>query len=1047
MLAHVPSFGRNPRGSPDFLAYPVPKACMHVLGTRVPRRLGVARSASSPKAALALGCSLTPGLRISFGRVTCMARAASVPGLWALGFLLLACVCGWVRVAIGRGFCLPLPVVAGVLGGCVWVRFVVFFLFCRLFVVFVVGLWCRPAFGSCVVSCAFPVPPTVSGSGVRCGRACWAQISAVPRPSWLGCQGVFFALFCLFFFPVAWSLCSGPCGLSPGLLSFGLGCWLFFFFVCLFRCPFSRWAAVPGLVLPVLAGWSPCACLGVLSLVPSGWGVWPPSVSLAGGLLAVGCFRAPPDPPPFFFGGGGGLAVPPFAFPWLALALWLVCGVVGPSPLLAEVPVCYSPPLLTGFRCRWWWAVPATPGWGPLAAVVCGVWCVAVVCWWGCGWCVVWLVPRHSWRRFLCATPRHSWLGFAAGGGGRLPPLLAGVRWRRCCVVCAVWRWCVGGVVAGVWCGWSVATPGGGSCVLLPATPGWVSLPVVVGGPRHSWLGSACGGGVWCVVCGGGVLVGLWLVCGVVGPSPLLAEVPVCYSPPILAGFRCRWWWAVPATPGWGPLAAVVCGVWCVAVACWWGCGWCVVWLVPRHSWRRFLCAALRHSWLGFAAGGGGRSLPLLAGVRWRRWCVLCGVLVCGGGVVLGLWLVCGVVGPSPLLAEVPVCYSPPLLAGFRCRWWWAVPATPGWGPLAAVVCGVWCVVCGGGVVFGLWLVCDVVGPSPLLAEVPVCYSPLLLAGFRCRCWWAVPATPGWGPLAAVVCGVWCVVCGVLVGSLATPGGGSCVLLPATPGWVSLPLVVGGPRHSWLGPAGGGGVWCVVCGGGVLVGLWLGAHLSIRTAAGVRVRALLGRVGRAGLPGAFWCASPFPLAALSCCFAWPPPVWGCPSLFRCCCRSPLGVFLGLPLPGSPCARASFVSPAWPLAALWWLLPRPPPLLCVAVFVAFAWFLGCFFFLFLLLLLPLCAPVVSGFLWFPAPGALGLGACVVCFVGLLLLGSPCACPSFVLSAWLLAAPWWLLPPPPPPFWSRGFRRSCLVPWFFFFFGETGLDVGDGRTYNP
>ena len=74
----------------------------------------------------------------------------------------------------------------------------------------------------------------------------------------------------------------------------------------------------------------------------------------------------------------------------------------------------------------------------------------------------------------------------------------------------------------------------------------------------------------------------------------------------------------------------------------------------------------------------------------------------------------------------------------------------------------------------------------------------------------------------------------------------------------------------------------------------------------------------------------------------------------------------------------------------------------------------------LLLLPLCAPVVSGFLWFPAPGALGLGACVVCFVGLPLLGSPCACPSFVLSAWLLAAPAWLLPPPP--FVSRGFR-SC------------------------
>ena len=96
--------GRNLRGSPHFLAYPVPKACMHVLGTGVPRRLGVARSASSPKAAQALGCSLTPGLRISFGRVTCMARAASVPGPWTLGFLLLCGVCAWVLVVLEFGF-------------------------------------------------------------------------------------------------------------------------------------------------------------------------------------------------------------------------------------------------------------------------------------------------------------------------------------------------------------------------------------------------------------------------------------------------------------------------------------------------------------------------------------------------------------------------------------------------------------------------------------------------------------------------------------------------------------------------------------------------------------------------------------------------------------------------------------------------------------------------------------------------------------------------------------------------------------------------------
>ena len=345
--------------------------------------------------------------------------------------LCLGPVRGWVWVLLTP------PVLVGVLGGRVWARFVVLSLLCRLSVVFVVGVRFRPAFGSCVVAWAPRLPPAVSGSGVRCGRVCWARVLAVPSPSWLGCGVCFLRFF--FFFWVSLSLPCGPCPpipfLSAGLLA------LFFFssFLCYsppllagFRCRW--WWAVP-----VTPGWGPLAAV----------------------VCAVWCVVC-----------GGGVLV----------GLWLVCGVVGPSPLLAEVPVCFAPPLLAGFRCRWWWAVPATPGWGPLAAVVCGV-----------------------------------------------------------------WRWCVGGVVAGVWCGWSLATPGGGSCVLLPATPGWVSLPVVVGGPRHSWLGSAGGGGVWCLVC----------------------------------------------------------GVWCVAVVCWWGCGWCVVWLVPRHSWRRFLCATPRLSWLGFAAGGG----------------------------------------------------------------------------------------------------------------------------------------------------------------------------------------------------------------------------------------------------------------------------------------------------------------------------------------------------------------------------------------------------------------------------------------------------------
>ena len=727
--------------------------------------------------------------------------------------------------------------------------------------------------------------------------------------------------------------------------------------------------------------------------------------------------------------------------------------------------MCYSPPLLAGFRCRWWWAVPATRGWGPLAAVVCGVWCVAVVCWWGCGWCVVWLVPRHSWRWFLCATPRHSWLGFAAAGGGRSPPLLAGVRWRRCCVVCGVWRWCVGGVVAGVWCGWSLATPGGGSCVLLPATPGWVSLPVVVGGPRHSWLGSAGGGGVWCVavVCwwGRGWCV-VWLVprhswrrslCATPRHSWLgFAAAGGGRSPPLLAGVRWRRW-------------CVVCGVWCVAVVCFWGCGWCVVWLVPRHSWRRslcatprlswlgfaaagggrsppllagvrwrrwcvvcgvwcvvcgggvlvglglvcgvvvpspllgwFLCATPRHSWLGFAAGGGGRSPPLLAGVRWRRWCVVCGVwcVVCGGGVLVGSWLVCGVVGSSPLLGEVPVCYSPPLLAGFRCRWWWAVPATPGWGPLAAVVCGVWCVVSGGCVLLGVWLVFGVVGPSTLLAEVPVCYSPPLLAGCRCRWWWASPPL-----LAGVRWRRWCVVCGVW-----------CVGGVPRHSWRR--FLCATPRHSWLGFAAGGGGrsppllagvrwrrWCVVCGVCVLCLAGSGWPAS-RARSGAPhlflwplcLSALLGPL-RAGV-------APLSFAVVAV------PRWLFFSASRCLALRALAPRLCLPL-----GR--------------WLLfggcsPAPLPF-CVSRFSSLL--LGALvLFFFLLLLPPLCAPLVSGFIWFPAPGALGLGACVVCFVGLPLLGSPCACPSFVLSAWLLAAPAWLLPPPPP-FVSRGFLSCRLV----------------------
>ena len=115
---------------------------------------------------------------------------------------------------------------------------------------------------------------------------------------------------------------------------------------------------------------------------------------------------------------------------------------------------------------------------------------------------------RCSWPCCLCACRPLLWSWFAVGvcvcGAvrARVVSVLVCGAWS---VVCGVRRWCVGGVVAGVWCGWSLATPGGGSCVLLPATPGWVSLPVVVCVSPPLLAGvplPAVACGVWCVVCG-----------------------------------------------------------------------------------------------------------------------------------------------------------------------------------------------------------------------------------------------------------------------------------------------------------------------------------------------------------------------------------------------------------------------------------------------------------------------------------------------------------------------------------------------------------------
>ena len=107
-----------------------------------------------------------------------------------------------------------------------------------------------------------------------------------------------------------------------------------------------------------------------------------------------------------------------------------------------------------------------------------------------------------------------------------------------------------------------------------------------------------------------------------------------------------------PATPGWGPLAAVV------AVSAGFGGGFPVLRVFAA---RRVLVCVL------CVCGGG-------VGVGVSSVCV--GACVACGGLFPWLGLVVG--GPSLLLAEVPACVFPPLLTGFRCLWWWVFLANPG---------------------------------------------------------------------------------------------------------------------------------------------------------------------------------------------------------------------------------------------------------------------------------------------------------------------------------------------------------------------------------
>ena len=270
-----------------------------------------------------------------------------------------------------------------------------------------------------MVSCALHLLPAVSGSGVQCGRA--AGPGSWLCPALLGwVVGVCFLRSFFLCGVGCWvSLSRALWSLSPHPLSFRLGCWLFFFFVvcvCMFCCPLSRWAAVRGLVLPVLTGWSQCASLGVLSLVPSGggsgrlWWCWRAVWWLSAG------FPPPPLPPLLSLLGGGAclfLPLPSLGWRthWPAFSV-VFRAAVGGCVLFGRVPAPWvgwamytlgSAPLLAGLG-------PGSAGW---AAAPGG--CVWL---WGRGLGLFVSFP-------LCGA------GFNLLGGS--PPLLPGafrgVRW------------------------------------------------------------------------------------------------------------------------------------------------------------------------------------------------------------------------------------------------------------------------------------------------------------------------------------------------------------------------------------------------------------------------------------------------------------------------------------------------------------------------------------------------------------------------------------------------------------------------------------------
>ena len=358
-------------------------------------------------------------------------------------------------------------------------------LFCRLFVVFVVGLRFQPAYGTCVVACAFCLPPAVSGSGLRCGRACWglgfgcvppllggvlgcvcarapvprgllhllvgvavrrcvfvraprlfpafpgwgavcgracrAEVSAVLRPSGLGCRGVFlrFFLACL-----GWALCCrllavpvlGLVVRVPPSAFFRAGLVALFFFpagvclhvsVSLFPVGRCSWLGVAGF------GWVVPLCLFGGPVFGAFWvGGLAASCGVGGRFGGCGVFSRPPPPfPPCFFFEGACLLLPlpspGWRTHWPAFSV-VVRAAVGGCVLLGRVPAPW-----VGWAMYTLGSAPLPAGLGPGSAG----WAAAPG---GCVW--IW-VRGLGLSVFLL----HCGAGFNLLGGP--PPLLPGAWW------------------------------------------------------------------------------------------------------------------------------------------------------------------------------------------------------------------------------------------------------------------------------------------------------------------------------------------------------------------------------------------------------------------------------------------------------------------------------------------------------------------------------------------------------------------------------------------------------------------------------------------